>query len=278
MYIALAAVASVYAGICLTMFVFQRSLMYYPQPRAVTAVESTMLLPVPGADLTVTVRPHTGPKAIIYFGGNGEDVSSSLESFSKAFPDHALFLLHYRGYGGSSGHPTERANHGDAMALFRNVYARHADVAVIGRSLGSGVAIRLASEAPVSRLILVTPFNSIEEIAAAEYPYVPVKWLLLDRYESWKYAPRIKVPTTLIVARNDEVIPRASTERLFARFPPGIASMTVIENAGHNDIETKGAYLGAIEAALQRNVRAAVARPPDSPIMAAAPVGNSKEL
>ncbi|HEX3839061.1 MAG TPA: alpha/beta hydrolase [Steroidobacteraceae bacterium] len=250
-YIALAAPATVYVGVCVAMFLCQRSLMYFPQPRAVTAANSTLLLPVPGVELTITVRPHSGPKAIIYFGGNGEDVSASLAGFSQAFPDHALYLLHYRGYGGSSGNPSEQANSSDAMALFRSVYAKHADVAVIGRSLGSGVAIRLARESPISHLILVTPFNSIEEIAAAQYPYVPVRWLLLDRYESWKYAPAVKAPTTIIAARNDEVIPRASTEKLLARFHPGIASMTVIDGVGHNDIGTKSEYLRTIQAALQ---------------------------
>jgi uncharacterized protein len=251
MYITLAAVATIYVGICLAMFVFQRSLLYYPQPRAVTAPESTMVLHVPGSQLIVTVRPHSGPKAIIYFGGNGEDVSANLEGFSKAFPEHALFLLHYRGYGGSTGHPSEQAFNSDAGALFKNVYAQHTEVAVIGRSLGSGVAIRLASESPASRLILVTPYDSIEEIAAAEYPYVPVKLLLLDRYESWKYAPVITIPTTIIAARNDEVIPRASTEKLFARFRSGVASMRVIKGVGHNEIGEKGEYIKAIQAALQ---------------------------
>jgi pimeloyl-ACP methyl ester carboxylesterase len=251
MYIALAAVAAIYAGICLAMFIFQRSLLYYPQRRAVTAAQSTLILPVPGADLTVTVRPRVGPKAIIYFGGNGEDVSSNLESFARAFPDQALFLLHYRGYGGSTGHPSESANSSDAIALFKNVYAKHTQVALIGRSLGSGVAIRLASATPASRLILVTPYDSIEEIAAAEYPYLPVRLLLLDRYESWRYAPGIAIPTTLIAAQNDEVIPRASTEKLFARFRSGIASMTVVQGVGHNDIGAKCEYLKAIQVALQ---------------------------
>jgi uncharacterized protein len=209
-----------------------------------------MALHVEGAELVVTVRAHSGPKAILYFGGNGEDVSLSLQSFSAAFPDHALFLLHYRGYGGSTGSPTEKANHNDAAALFRAVYAQHPQVAVIGRSLGSGVAVRLASENPVSRLVLVTPYDSIEAIAAAQYPYLPVKWLLLDRYESWKYSPQIRIPTTLIAAQNDEVIPRASTDKLFARFPAGIASMTLIEGADHNDIGTKPEYLKTMQAAL----------------------------
>jgi pimeloyl-ACP methyl ester carboxylesterase len=233
------------------MFALQRSLLYHRQPRAVTAAESTMGLHVEGADLVVTVRAHPGPKAILYFGGNGEDVSLSLASFSAAFPGYAVYLMHYRGYGGSSGSPSESANHNDAAALFRAVYAHHPEIAVIGRSLGSGVAVRLASEAPVSRLVLVTPYNSIEEIAAAQYPYLPVNWLLLDRYESWKYAPGVRVPTTLIMAADDEVVPRASTARLFARFLPGVASMSVIQGAGHNDIGAKADYLETIQTALR---------------------------
>jgi uncharacterized protein len=250
-YIALAGSGTIYLAVCAAMFAFQRSLLYYPQPRMVTAPESTMRLRVPGSQLMVTVRPHAGSKAIIYFGGNAEDVSANLESFSRAFPEYALYLLHYRGYGGSSGSPSEAANHGDALALFQEVHAQRPDIAVIGRSLGSGIAIRLASEAPVSRLLLVTPYNSLEEIAAALYPYLPVRWLLLDRYESWRYAPRIKIPTTIVAAEDDEVIPRASTEKLFARFPAGIASMTVIEGVGHNDIGTASAYLTTLQAALR---------------------------
>jgi len=249
-YIVLAVIAIVYLGTCVAMFVFQRSLIYHPQPRTVTAPESTMTLPADGAELVVTVRPHTGPKAIVYFGGNAEDVSVNLDSFSKAFPDRALFLLHYRGYGGSTGSPTERANDSDAAVLFKKVHAQHPEVAIIGRSLGTGVAIRLASDSPASRLILVTPYDSIEEIAASQYPYLPVRLLLLDRHESGKYASGIRIPTTIIAAENDEVIPRASTEKLLGRFSKGIASMTVIQGVGHSDIGTKSEYLETIQAAL----------------------------
>jgi pimeloyl-ACP methyl ester carboxylesterase len=249
--IALASAGTIYLAVCAVMFAFQRSLLYYPQPRMVTAAASTMVLQVPGSRLMVTVRPHAGAKAILYFGGNGEDVSASLTTFSKAFPEYALYLLHYRGYGGSGGSPSESAIHADACALFQKVQAQHPDVAVIGRSLGSGVAVRLASEAPVSRLLLVTPYDSIEEIAAAQYPYVPVRWLLLDRYESWKYAPGIRIPTTIVVAANDEVIPRANTEKLRARFFPGVASMKVIQGVGHNDIGEASSYLTTLQAALR---------------------------
>lgn len=245
-----AIVAVAYVGLCVALFLFQGSLIYFPQPRAVTAPQSTLFLPVGDAELVVTVRQRPGLKAIIYFGGNAEDVSRSLASFDIAFPEHALFLLHYRGYGGSTGTPTEQANHRDAAALFEKVRAQHPDVAIVGRSLGSGVAVRLASRQPASRLILITPYDSVEDIASAEFPYVPVKWLLREKYESGKYAPDVKAPTTIIVAENDEVIPRASTDKLLARFKMGVASLKVIPETGHNTISDRREYLSAFRAGL----------------------------
>lgn len=239
-----------YVGICAALFFFQRSLLYFPQPRSVTAPESTLRLPVDGAELVVTVRPRAGPKAIVYFGGNGEDVSVNLATFDDWFPDHALYLLHYRGYGGSTGAATEQLNHSDAAVLFRKVQAQHPEVAIIGRSLGSGVAVRLASAYPASRLVLITPYDSIEEIAAGAYPFIPVKWLLQDTYRSGDYAPHIKVPTTILAAEHDEVIPPASTEKLFARFGKGVASMSVVPDTQHNTIGTRPEYRAALMAAL----------------------------
>lgn len=236
-------VAIVYVAIGVLLFVYQRSLIYYPQPRAKGERSATMPLSVPGAELVISVRAHEGPNAIVYFGGNGEDVAYNLPDFSSTFPQHALYLMNYRGYGGSTGTPTEQAIHEDAQVLFDWVHARHANVVVVGRSLGSGVAIRLASERPAARLVLITPYSSIVELGAQQFRYLPVRWLLQDKYESWRYAPKIAVPTLLIVAENDEVIPRASTEDLYARFKPGIASMQVIPGVGHNSISNSPLYL-----------------------------------
>ena len=84
LYAILARALLIYAGVCAAMYVFQRSLIYYPTSRAVTAPESTWRLPVDGAEVLVTVRPHEGSKAIVYFGGNGEDVSLNLETYARA--------------------------------------------------------------------------------------------------------------------------------------------------------------------------------------------------
>jgi len=239
-----------YGVACIALFVFQRSLIYAPQPNAFDTPFSTRILPVPGADLVVSVRPHVGQKALIYFGGNAEDVSANLATFSSAFPDHALYLLHYRGYGGSSGKASEEVLRADALALFDTVYTEHPDIAVVGRSLGTGVAIGLASQRPASRLVLVTPYNSIQEIAAQQFAYFPVHWLLTDKFESWRYAPKIRIPTLLLGAEFDEVIPRVSTERLNAAFAKGIASLVIIPGVGHNTISNAAQYLDAMRAAL----------------------------
>lgn len=246
----LSIVAFAYGAFCSALFVFQGSLIYYPQPREINSPQSTMIFPVDSAELLVTVRPHAGPKAIIYFGGNAEDVSFNLPSFDKSFPDHALYLLHYRGYGGSSGTPTEEAIQQDALRLFDKVRAEHPEIAIIGRSLGTGVAVRLCSKRPASRLILITPYDSLREIAAARFPYVPVRWLLRDNYDSGKYAYAITIPTLIVAAQNDELIPRASTEKLFARFSKGVATMKVIPGTGHNTISDSNDYLALIQAAL----------------------------
>lgn len=238
-----AAIAIGYLALCAALFVFQRSLIYYPQPRSVADGAQTITLRTDEPRVLVTARSHDGPKALVYFGGNAEDVSYSLPGLASAFPDHAIYLLHYRGYGGSAGKPSEAALVADALALFDKVHRAHPDIVVVGRSLGSGVAVQLASERAVSRLVLVTPYDSIADLAAGQFPYLPVHWLLQDKFESWKYAQKVVAPTLLIAAEHDEVIPRASSAQLYSRFRSGVASFKVVPGTGHNTISDSPEYL-----------------------------------
>lgn len=235
-----------YLAVCLALYFGQRSMIYFPRAAAIGPEAQRMRLPVDGADLLVTTRQRPGARALIYFGGNAEDVSTSLPQLAEAFPDRALYLMHYRGYGGSSGHPSEAALQADALALFDQIHPRHPDIGVIGRSLGSGIAVRLASQRPVRALLLVTPYDSLQEIAAGQFPWVPVRWLLADKYESLRHAPDVTAPTLLLAAEQDEVIPRASTERLAASFRPGVARLQVIPGTGHNTISLSPAYAAAL--------------------------------
>lgn len=242
MYALAAIVIVAYLAACAALFVFQRSLIYFPQPRSAAGNASIMTLLVDGADVVVTVHERSGPSAVVYFGGNAEDVSQSLAGLAAAFPDRALYLMHYRGYGGSSGAPTETALVADALRLFDRLHEQHANIVVIGRSLGSGVAIQLASARPAERLVLVTPYDSVLALAASQFPYVPVRWLLRDKFESGKYAAKITTPTLLIAAENDEVIPRRSTDALHSRFVAGVASLHIVPGTGHNTISSSPEY------------------------------------
>jgi pimeloyl-ACP methyl ester carboxylesterase len=239
----LAVLLLAYLAICAALFAYQRSLIYFSQPKSWGGPDTMLHLQAKDAELVVTTRQAVGPKAIIYFGGNAEDVSANLPSFSEAFPAHALYLLHYRGYGGSTGNPTEAALKSDALALFDHVGKTHSNVVVVGRSLGSGVAVWVASQRPVSRLVLVTPYNSIQELAAQRFPYFPIAWLLVDKFESWRYAAKVTAPTLLISAEHDEVIPAASTEQLHTHFKGGTAVLKMLPGTSHNTISQHPDYL-----------------------------------
>jgi uncharacterized protein len=242
MFIVPAIAAFLYFALCVAMFIAQRSFIYYPQPKSATEGHS-LTLTVDDAQILIATRAGAGPDAVIYFGGNAEDVSGSLPTLSDAFPERSLFALNYRGYGGSTGKPSEAALIADALVLFDRVRVDHTRIIVIGRSLGSGVAIHVASLRPVERLVLVTPYDSLLKIAATQFPFLPIRWLMLDKFESWRYAPKVAAPTQLIAAQNDEVISFASTESLYKHFPPAVATLTVIRGVGHNSISESPEYV-----------------------------------
>lgn len=225
-----------YLCACAALFFYQRALIYFPPADAALRAPQVTTMDVDGAAVRVSERAHPGPKAVVYFGGNAEDVSTSLPLLEAAFPERALYLLHYRGYAGSSGKPTEAALVADALLLVDRVAASHPDIVLIGRSLGSGVAVQVASQRKIAKLILVTPYDSLAALAARQYPYFPVRWILQDTYDSWRYAPAVTVPTSIIAAQYDEIIPLENTQRLKSYFRQGSVTMNVIAGATHNSI------------------------------------------
>jgi pimeloyl-ACP methyl ester carboxylesterase len=237
---------AMYTAACLFLFLQQRSFLYFPPTKAAIQAPTVSTMTVPGAQIRISERPRPGKQALIYLGGNGEDVTMSLPLLDATFPEHALYLLHYRGYTGSTGKPTEQALVADALQLFDRVAAGHPQVVLIGRSLGSGIALQVASRRPVHKLVLVTPYDSLAALAARQFPYFPVRRLLRDRYESVLYAPRVTAPTLLLAAARDDIVPAASTARLFARFAPGVATQRVIAGEGHNSISESAAYAQAL--------------------------------
>lgn len=226
----------IYLGFGLFLFFGQRSLIYFPVAENVSDNVKHEYLTSEGESIKVSVLDPDKDKAVIYFGGNAEDVNANAVDFRNTLPDHTTYLINYRGYGGSSGFPTQANLFSDALNIYDALHERHSQVSVIGRSLGSGIATFLASERPARCLVLVTPYDSVLAIAQRRYPIYPVSMLLHDRYESIEYVLRVKAPTLIMMAEHDDMIPREHSIKLAEAFAADQVERLVIENAGHNGL------------------------------------------
>ena len=181
---------------------------------------------------------------VIYFGGNAEEASWLLEEGERP-QDWAWLAVNYRGYGWSEGSPGEQAMAADARLIYDWTRLRsdieHSRIVAFGRSLGSGVAVRLASERPLAGIVLATPFDSLESVAKHHYPFAPVSLILRHRFDSLALAPRIGVPMLCIVAERDSIIPAEHARRLFAAWQ-GDKRLVSIANADHNDVSANAAF------------------------------------
>ncbi len=164
------------------------------------------------------VGPHP---AVLYFGGRSEEVSWVVRDAGKLFPGMAVLAVNYRGYGASHGEPAEQLMIDDACLLFDWLAERHhvdpKRVAVVGRSLGSGVAVQVAKQRPVHSVVLITPYDSILAIAKRRFRAVPVEYVLRHRFESVKYAPSLTAPTYVLRAASDDVVPHSHTDILVSK-------------------------------------------------------------
>lgn len=188
----------------------------------------------------------------IYFGGNAEEVSG-MATLAGRFPGWAWLAVNYRGYGGNPGDPSESALFSDALALY-DWAATRADVdpqgiAAVGRSLGSGVAVYLASERLLSCVVLISPYDSLRAVAQRHYPYAPVSLLLRHPFDSASRAGRIAAPMLLLAAERDSVVPVSHARALFETWG-GPKTWREIPRADHNDLDADPAYWKALSAFL----------------------------
>ncbi|MGO9803739.1 MAG: alpha/beta hydrolase [Steroidobacteraceae bacterium] len=242
-----AVVITTYGLICLLLYLAQDRLLYLPTREVARAGARVVQLRSSEATLKLWELHADAQAAILYFGGNAEDVGASVADFDAAFPQRAVCLVNYRGYGGSTGRPSEAALIADALAVYDFVATRHGRVAVIGRSLGSGIAVALAAQRPVERLILVTPYDSIANVAADHFGAFPVRWLLRDRYDSRARIGAVRAPILLVVAEHDEVVPRARSDALAAAIAPPLRHSVLVAGATHNDVSAFPQYLPTLK-------------------------------
>ncbi|HWH46342.1 MAG TPA: dienelactone hydrolase family protein [Burkholderiales bacterium] len=245
--------AGTFVGLSVLLYFVQERLIFFRQPLDVQRrdsvlqrfphVEEVNLVGEDGARLHGFLsRPQAAAGAtfplIIYFGGNGEEVSWLLEERERPLA-WGWLMVNYRGYGWSEGSPDERKLVADARRLYDWAQSRpdvqRTRIVAFGRSLGSGVAVRLATERSLAGLILATPFDSLESVAKRHYPFAPVSLLLRHRFDSLALAPRIGIPMLCIVAERDSIIPAEHARRLFAAWQ-GEKQLVAVANAGHNDV------------------------------------------
>lgn len=259
-----------YAAFALYLFVMQPRLLYYPDlpgreleatPAAVgLAYQEVALQTSDGVRLHAWFIPAGNPRATVLFcHGNAGNISHRLDSIRLL---HSLglqvLIFDYRGYGNSEGRPSEAGTYRDVDAAWH--YLREirglpeAGIILFGRSLGAAVAADLASRTQPAAVILESAFTSVPDMAAGLYPWLPVRLLSRYRYASLDKVARIERPLLVVHSRQDEIIPFAHGERLFARAREPKTFLEI--SGGHNDAyHTSGkAYTYALSAFLDTHL------------------------
>jgi pimeloyl-ACP methyl ester carboxylesterase len=259
---AILAIAAI--GFPLLMYLMQDRLLFFPQPLAESRraeiadrfpdVEEVFLEAEGNKLHAWHVKGAPGKPLVIYFGGNAEDVSWMIEETRAHAPGVGWLLVSYRGYGASGGSPSEVSISADALRwhdyAVKNLQVKQ--VVAFGRSLGSGAAVYLASERKLSSVILVTPYDSLVELAKYHYPILPVGLMLRHRFDSAARAPAIKAPLLCIAASRDEVIPALHARKLYDAWG-GPKRWVEIEGAGHNSTDGAPVFWQSIGAFLEKS-------------------------
>jgi len=185
---------------------------------------------------------------VVYYGGNAEEVSANLTMLDR-FKTKSFLFMNYRGYGESDGKPSEENLFKDALYILDHITETEKiplnQVVLMGRSLGSGVATYVAAHRNVRGAILITPFDSLLNVAKRHYPLFPVKLLLKHRFDSISLAPDIKLPALFIMGSHDRIIPNKHSHALMAKWSGSVESLT-ITGADHNNIDFSNNYWQAV--------------------------------
>ena len=245
-----------YVGFVALLYAAQRAMQYFPDRSrvapAAAGLPEAQEVALDTADGERVIAWHVPPRGerpvFLYFHGNGGSLRWRVDRFRALIADGSgLVALSYRGYGGSSGGPTEAGLVNDALAAYAFTCARYEPARIVlwGESLGSGVAVALAAERPVGHVVLEAPFTSAADVGAGHYWFVPVRLLMKDQFRSDLRIGKVAAPVLVLHGDRDRVVPIALGERLydlinapkrFVRFP----------GAGHEDLGAR-----AVQAARQ---------------------------
>ncbi len=242
-----------YIGAAAVLYFTQRSLMYFPEtvrtaPAAagLPQAEEITLATADGEHLVAWhVPPRAGKPVVLYLHGNGGALRYRAERFLRLITDGiGIVAVEYRGYGGSTGSPSERGLIADGEAAYAFAAAHYSvsQIALWGESLGTGIAVALAAEKPVGRVILEAPFTSAEAVAANRYWFMPVRLLMSDQFRSDARIGKVTAPLLILHGLKDETVPFAMGLRMFelANKPKHIVRFL---DGGHDDLDKNGALV-----------------------------------
>lgn len=253
---------ALYALVVAAAWLGQRHLMYVPNPTRVPpaaaglAAAEEQVLSTPDGERLIAWRAQAreGWPTILYLHGNAGSLAGRADRFQRYQREgFGLMMLSWRGYSGSTGRPSEAKNVADATLAYDALVAsgvRPRDVLVYGESLGSGVAIQLAAVRSVGGLVLDAPYTSIVDVALLSYPYLPVRPLLLDRYESSRHIANVSVPVLILHGERDSVVPVRMGRALY-EMARGEKKLILFPDGGHVDLDSYGAVDEVTRWALQ---------------------------
>ncbi len=247
----LAAIFFSYLALAAGMYLFQRSFMYFPDPSPALAADyqlegftTTTLTAADGTALTAWIhKAKEGMQTIVYFHGNAGHLGYRAEKFrSFAAAGFGLVAVSYRGYGGSEGSPSQPGLYNDAAAAL--TYAREVlkipehSLILYGESLGTGIATYLATKHPdIALLVLEAPYRSVEARAKEIYPYLPVRYLIKDRYPLVALLPAVNAPVLIFHGTEDVIVPFAHGQAVYAAASDP-KRFVVFEGKGHTNFDS----------------------------------------
>lgn len=260
---------AVYAGLCLLLFLRQSSYVYYPgKGGAMTPAdvgldfESLRLKTSDGESLACWFVPSedgTGRSAVLFCHGNAGTMEDRLGAL-RLFHDmgHSVLIFDYRGYGHSSGQPSEKGTYLDAMAGWVHLTGKRGFpetcITIYGRSLGGAVAAWLASRTMPGALVIESSFTSAPDMAASMFPYLPSRLLCRFRYDTDKRLREVRCPVLIAHSEDDEMIPFEHARSLYSAASEPKVLIPV--QGGHNTggLEASASYQEKLGEFVRRHV------------------------
>jgi fermentation-respiration switch protein FrsA (DUF1100 family) len=232
------------------LYVFQRSFVFKPggeltapADKGLAGVEVRSFEMADGVRLTGWYAPaDAGKPSVLYFHGNAGNLSGRSERFQTILASgFGLLAASYRGYPGSDGSPGERQLVADGLALYDWLAGQNDRIVVHGESLGTGIAVAVAARRDARALMLEAPYTAAVDIAARQYPWIPVGLLMTDQFRSRERIGDVTEPVLIVHGSDDRVIPVAQGKRLFA-LANEPKSLAIVEGAGHDDLWRRGLW------------------------------------